>query len=717
MPYNLDGSDVPEYIAKLSAKKRRQWSEVWMSVWRQTGGTEKEKGSGDESRAYAAANAAVSGKQTEGTMSEETSEDAVVVTETATEEDLKAQQARAAKCGISIVKGKNVTKPSQWADIADDDWGDLTNFAYPMADAAQAVTAFQYFNHPGRRAAGGYSEADWRKIGERIMAKLKGKHSMKGDQIVTEESAIPNIEAAYVQAIGRLSYAVGLASGQSPARTAAEGILANVQEVGRRHSQTDIELIDQAIALLQQARGEESPEPEPLAVPTATATPIQLAKEANQETAFCLKCGKTMPFAKPPTMGKMLGRPAMMGECDKGHKMVKFTGSAAESIPQYFGELLPLREATVDAVAHEVELRIIRPGWSENGRYYGPDQVREAAPLFAGIKAYADHPSKTQDSDRPERSVRDIVGYYPKAWIAEDGSLRGVLRVVGEAIGWLWPLIEETVSNGADLVQASINALGEVAPGEVEGRKGNIVKRIIKANSTDVVTQAAAGGQFERLMAGGDGYTDDLVHAMTYEQYLAARPDFVEQMRGEMKTARKDELEESTRSEIAQVTMAAEDKTKRIIELEAILMGTQGALETAVATTEAAVESVRLESKAAKDAVDVELAKLRTDSAAREATLLASIRILESNIPVQMREEAARRIVGMEAEQAMAELANLRATWRGLVLESGKVSVTGNGPALVKPQVTNSVASIFGIRIVPLDGETPEQYAARKAAM
>ncbi len=705
MPYALDGSDVPEYIAKLSAKKRRMWAEVWMSVIGQPGSS--------ESRAYAAANAAVSGKQQEGDMSEETSEDSTIVTETATEEDLKAQQARAAKCGISIIKGKNVTKPSQWASVPDDDFADPTNYAYPISDAAQAVTAFQYFNHPGQRAAGGYSEADWRKIGERIMAKLKGKYSIKGDRIVVVESGSPDldIDDAFSQAFERLK--IEWLAAPPSAKEAVRSTVTQVQETGRRHSQSDIDLIDKAIALLQQARGEEVPEPEPSAQPAK----VQITTEADQETAFCPKCGKVMPFAKPPEKGKLLNRVALIGECGKGHKMSKFVKESVESTPQYFGELLPLREATVDAVAHEVELRIIRPGWSENGRYYGPDQVREAAPLFAGIKAYADHPSKTQDSDRPERSVRDIVGYYPKAWIAEDGSLRGVLRVVGEAIGWLWPLIEETVSHGADLVQASINALGEVAPGEVEGRKGNIVKRIIKANSTDVVTQAAAGGQFERLMAGGDGYTDDLVHAMTYEQYLAARPDFVEQMRGEMKTARKDELEESTRSEIAQVAMAAEDKTKRIIELEAILAGTQGALETAVATTEAAIESVRLESKSAKDAVDVEFAKLRTDSAAREATLLASIRILESNIPVQMREEAARRIIGMEAEQAMAELANLRATWRGLVLESGKVPVTGNGPAPVRPQATNPVASIFGIRIVPLDGETPEQYAVRKAAM
>jgi hypothetical protein len=45
MPYKEDGSDVPKHVK--GKKKRRQWAHVWNSMYQQTG---------DESRAYAAAN-------------------------------------------------------------------------------------------------------------------------------------------------------------------------------------------------------------------------------------------------------------------------------------------------------------------------------------------------------------------------------------------------------------------------------------------------------------------------------------------------------------------------------------------------------------------------------------------------------------------------------------------------------------------------------------
>jgi hypothetical protein len=512
-----------------------------------------------------------------------------------------------------------------------------------MQDDEHVTSALSYFNHPGQRSAGGYSDDDWKVIGERIMSKLSGKHKMDDEKIVSveeESSAQPH-------------------------------------------------------------------ESETTQVQASEASPVVGEIE---ETAFCTKCGKDVKFAKKPKKGTVLNRLALIGECEHGHKIMRFVKESMEQT-QVFGELLVLREAPMSTDAHEVELRILQPGWSANGRYYSPDCIREAAPLFTGIKAYADHPTRAGDVDRPERSIRDIIGYYPRAWVAEDGSLRGVLRVVGESISWLWPLIVETVTNSAELVQASINALGQVEPGEVDGRKGNVVKRIVKATSTDVVTQAAAGGQFERLLASDGSLTSELLHAMSYEEFVTSRPDFVDRMRAEMKTARKDELTEAARLELAEAHSKASGLADRVAILEAELAQSKAEVSTLV-------ESARSEVTHEKESVEAELASLRANSMARESVLLARVRVLEANVPVVLRDEAVRSISGMNEEQALQTLESMRSKWRGMVLESGRVPVSDNGPVpKAAPPRTNAVARVLGVEVVPLDGERPEEYAARKRAI
>lgn len=85
-----------------------------------------------------------------------------------------AKEERAQRYGISAVDGKAVTKPSEFSNIPDDDFGDPVNYAYP-ADEEHARAALGYFNHETARADGGYSEADWSKVGARL-AKLVSKY-------------------------------------------------------------------------------------------------------------------------------------------------------------------------------------------------------------------------------------------------------------------------------------------------------------------------------------------------------------------------------------------------------------------------------------------------------------------------------------------------------------------------------------------------------------
>jgi len=164
--------------------------------------------------------------------------------------------------------------------------------------------------------------------------------------------------------------------------------------------------------------------------------------------------------------------------------------------------LVSLVEAALAPEERAVEVVCIRSGLSKNGNYYAPEVVRGMMPLFEGARAFADHPAP---GERPERSVRDLVGYYKAPRIGDDGALRATLKVSKNA-AWLWTLIEEALAEGQpDLVGISIDADGRVAPGRVEGRACRVVEGITKLNSCDVVTRASAGGRIERLLQADKG--------------------------------------------------------------------------------------------------------------------------------------------------------------------------------------------------------------------
>jgi len=197
--------------------------------------------------------------------------------------------------------------------------------------------------------------------------------------------------------------------------------------------------------------------------------------------------------------------------------------------PAAGGELDVLREVTrlTEATAADAEGRlwrvtIIRPGWSENNRYYSREVLAGAARLVEGAKAYADHPTETELRERPERSVRDIVGHYSGARQEGDGRVTADLHVL-ESAAWLKSILREAPR----LVGISINALGKTSSGIAEGRSGVLVDAIGRIQGADVVTEPAAGGSIDRLVASNrKGGTEDMDWKdVTVEALQQQRPD------------------------------------------------------------------------------------------------------------------------------------------------------------------------------------------------
>jgi len=80
----------------------------------------------------------------------------------------QAQVERSQKYGIGIkAKNSSVTKPSEYADVPEDQFGDPVNFRYPL-DKAHVQAALSYFNQPDNRSD--YSAEEQAKIMAKIVS-------------------------------------------------------------------------------------------------------------------------------------------------------------------------------------------------------------------------------------------------------------------------------------------------------------------------------------------------------------------------------------------------------------------------------------------------------------------------------------------------------------------------------------------------------------------
>ena len=233
-------------------------------------------------------------------------------------------------------------------------------------------------------------------------------------------------------------------------------------------------------------------------------------------------------------------------------------------------ESIDLTEATLDHEKHIIKnATIIKSGWSLNNKYYADDMLAKHTHVWEGLRSYADHPSKDEQKNRPERSVRDILGIWENVR-HESPATKGDFKLLGNE--WLWPLIVETVEMGKPIVASSINALGQTSKGEIDGRKGLIVEAITHGNSVDIVTDAGAGGGFvgASLTASDDGWTRAVLDSVSIDELREARPDVIEALKDEWKTVRDSAAlaEANERANRAEAQAKALEEEKRTIEAQ-----------------------------------------------------------------------------------------------------------------------------------------------------
>ena len=133
-------------------------------------------------------------------------------------------------------------------------------------------------------------------------------------------------------------------------------------------------------------------------------------------------------------------------------------------------------------------IRIIAPGQGSSG-IYTAENLAESASLFkAGTEMFIDHPTESEEWERPERSIRDYAGVFLEdATVGEDGALYTVCKVFSG--------MNELIKDKWEHIGVSINAW--CADPISESR---IVPPIAGVRSVDFVTTPGAGGAITDLL-------------------------------------------------------------------------------------------------------------------------------------------------------------------------------------------------------------------------
>ncbi|QAY69995.1 hypothetical protein [Xylanimonas protaetiae] len=133
-----------------------------------------------------------------------------------------------------------------------------------------------------------------------------------------------------------------------------------------------------------------------------------------------------------------------------------------------------------------LRVKVIDAGTGSSG-VYTEALLKQAAKdrvFHAGLHCYIDHPSESEQWERPERSIKDLAGVLATDAVFENGGLYADVKVFS---AWRKP-----IADMAESIGMSIRAQAEVGSTDDNGRP--VFSKILSAESVDFVTHAGRGG-------------------------------------------------------------------------------------------------------------------------------------------------------------------------------------------------------------------------------
>ena len=329
----------------------------------------------------------------------------------------------------------------------------------------------------------------------------------------------------------------------------------------------------------------------------ATAAQLQRASVALSPGGFDGK-PSGIPSADIPDVQRRI-RAAYRGLDIKENDIPKWVKDGAE-MREVISGYIPLSEAAYENGVAMVT--VIKHGFNiGKGHHYSEAMLARDYGIFEGVKMFADHETKDEEDQRPERSIKDWVATLQNVRINEQGNVVGDATIVEP-----WLQIKLATLRDKNLLGemgVSINAIGSATKATIEGVKTNSVERLIRARSVDFVTAAGAGGGVELYEAAeGDNILD--VDLITLSDLRERRADLVEDIEtaviskySEGVKRQMDDKERITQLESENVTLASE-RDKAVTKLVEVTSAGEKAIAQAAIIT--AINSADLH-QAAKD--------------------------------------------------------------------------------------------------------------------
>ncbi len=187
-------------------------------------------------------------------------------------------------------------------------------------------------------------------------------------------------------------------------------------------------------------------------------------------------------------------------------------------------ESLKLTEALHGKVSNgRLQITLIQPGVTKDGlKFYPREVIAAAVHLYEGVKMFADHPTSTDEWERPERSINDWVATVQNVRLGSGGEVLAEALIIDPVFKAKVELLES--QGQLDTLEVSQNALGH---GEFEvmedGREMQVVKAIGHVSSVDFITQGNAGGMVTML----ESYKED-IELISMDTLRLRRPDLIE---------------------------------------------------------------------------------------------------------------------------------------------------------------------------------------------
>lgn len=169
--------------------------------------------------------------------------------------------------------------------------------------------------------------------------------------------------------------------------------------------------------------------------------------------------------------------------------------------------LAPADASFREAADGSIEVTLIRAGASGNGNFYPDATLRDAVPLFEGVRVFA-----KSDADHVQGKGKDVRGLiggvysvrFVEGATPDTGRLVGTFKPIDPADVVVTKMTEAVKRGMQGLMGLSIDAIAKTKVRTEGGARLREAARFTKVNSVDLIVEPGAGGGLDRLAEAAD---------------------------------------------------------------------------------------------------------------------------------------------------------------------------------------------------------------------